>query len=53
MDIPPQPLIDYFQEIAKPIDDKVIENYRQICTLEELRDILLPRMMSGEVGVEG
>ena len=51
MTIPPNDLVFQFQETAKPIDDKVIANCREIRTLEKLRDILLPKLMSGEVRV--
>jgi len=50
--IPPDILVDKFQAIVKPIDDKVIKNSYQIETLEKLRDILLPKLMSGEVRVK-
>jgi type I restriction enzyme S subunit len=49
--IPPADLIVKFEKIAKPINDKVIENCGQIKTLEKLRDTLLPKLMSGEVRV--
>ena len=44
--------IKRFQSIAKPIDDKIMENTIQIRTLTSLRDTLLPKLMSGEVRVE-
>jgi len=50
--IPPQTIVDKFQDEAKPIDDKVIGNTIQIRTLEKMRDALLPKLMSGEVGVK-
>lgn len=43
--------VDSFQDEVKPIDDKVIANCKQIQTLENLRDTLLPKLMSGEVRV--
>lgn len=49
--IPPQSLIHNFEKTTKPINDKVIENCKQISTLEKLRDTLLPKLMSGEVRV--
>jgi type I restriction enzyme S subunit len=49
--IPPINIVDKFQNEAKPIDGKVIENTIQIRTLEKLRDTLLPKLMSGEVKV--
>ena len=50
--IPPKEEVIKFQEIAKPIDNKTIKNSIQILTLEKLRDILLPKLMSGEVRVK-
>jgi type I restriction enzyme S subunit len=38
--------------IMGPIVEKLIKNTKQICTLEQLRDTLLPKLMSGEVRVE-
>jgi len=51
IDIPPDELVRKFQEMAKPIDDKIIFNQSQIRTLENLRDTLLPKLMSGAVRV--
>ncbi|MBN1848578.1 MAG: restriction endonuclease subunit S, partial [Deltaproteobacteria bacterium] len=50
--LPPYDLVDKFQEEAKPIDDKIIANTKQIRTLEKLCGILLPKLMSGEVRVK-
>ncbi|MDP7221970.1 MAG: restriction endonuclease subunit S [Alphaproteobacteria bacterium] len=50
--IPPNGLIDEYQGQVKPLDDKVITNCIQIKTLENLRDTLLPKLMSGEVRVQ-
>jgi type I restriction enzyme S subunit len=49
--IPPSELILKFQKNAKPIDDKIKSNTHQIRTLTQLRDTLLPKLMSGEVRV--
>jgi len=49
--IPPEDLVSEFESEVKPINDKVIKNCGQIRTLESLRDILLPKLMSGEVRV--
>ncbi|MGB3908489.1 MAG: restriction endonuclease subunit S [Methanomethylovorans sp.] len=35
-----------------PLMEKLIINNKQICTLEKMRDMLLPKLMSGEVRVE-
>ena len=47
-----QPSIDVlaaFDEIASPIDQRIIENEEQIRTLATLRDTLLPRLISGQL----
>lgn len=49
--IAPSELILKFQENAKPIDDKIKSNTQQIRTLTQLRNTLLPKLMSGEVRV--
>jgi len=49
--LPPLEVIVHFEEIAKPINDRVISNCSQIRTLEKLRDTLLPKLMSGEARV--
>jgi type I restriction enzyme S subunit len=49
--IPPVNLIEKFEEMASPINDKVIANCGQIKSLEKLRDTLLPKLMSGEMRV--
>lgn len=50
--IPPYDKISSFEDIAKPINDKVIKNCHQIAKLEKIRDTLLPKLMSGEVRVQ-
>ncbi|MHA3099343.1 restriction endonuclease subunit S [Acinetobacter brisouii] len=40
-----------FQSVIDPIFTKLLENAKQIETLEKLRDTLLPKLMSGEVRV--
>ncbi len=41
-----------FQTVIEPIFTKLLENAKQIQTLEQLRDTLLPKLMSGEVRVQ-
>lgn len=50
--IPPANLVNKYQDEVKSLDDKVIQNTKQIKTLENMRDTLLPKLMSGEVRVE-
>lgn len=48
---PPFEYVAKFQNEVKPIDDKIILNCEQIKSLENLRDTLLPKLLSGEVMV--
>ena len=41
-----------FQRVVQPLFKKILLNQSQICTLEEMRDTLLPKLMSGEVRVK-
>ena len=51
IDIPPQEIIDQFEDIVAPMDAAIRNNYDEICRLQALRDSLLPRLMSGELDV--
>ncbi|MCD6180011.1 MAG: restriction endonuclease subunit S [Bacteroidales bacterium] len=44
--------IKKFNNIISPFFDKILKNKLQIRTLEKLRDILLPKLMNGEVRVK-
>ena len=45
-------LIKEFHNITSPFNEKILENTKQIKTLENMRDTLLPKLMSGEVRVK-
>ncbi|SFL39178.1 type I restriction enzyme, S subunit [Lachnospiraceae bacterium KH1T2] len=49
--IPPIKVIDTFEEIVAPMDNIIRNNYEEICHLTNIRDSLLPRLMSGEIDV--
>ncbi|MCC5907527.1 MAG: restriction endonuclease subunit S [Balneolaceae bacterium] len=49
--IPSKELINCFAIIAEPIFDKVFSNLMETQNLSKLRDTLLPKLISGEVGV--
>lgn len=49
--IPPEKLRIDFEDISKSIDDQVINLTRQNIQLKKARDILLPRLMNGEISV--
>jgi len=47
--IPPQNVVNRFNETLNEVVPKLILNASQIRTLESLRDTLLPKLMSGEI----
>jgi len=49
---PPREKIDEFLVFAKPCLNKKFCNDSQIATLEKMRDMLLPKLISGEIRVE-
>ncbi len=51
LDAPPQEILDKFNEIATPIYNRLIYNKVENQKLAALRDLLLPKLMSGEVKV--
>jgi len=51
IDIPSDDAIAAFEEIVRPMDEMIRSNYEENCRLQELRDSLLPRLMSGEIDV--
>lgn len=51
IDIPSEDAIAAFETVVRPMDDMIRSNYEENCRLQELRDSLLPKLMSGEVDV--
>lgn len=49
--IPTDDIIEEFERTVAPIDVAIRNNYDEICRLQEIRDSLLPRLMSGELDV--
>ncbi len=49
--IPPQPELDAFNELIRPMFDQIRQNQDQNKALAAMRDTLLPKLMSGEVDV--
>ncbi len=43
--------ITQFENLVHPMDDLIRSNYEEICRLEILRDLLLPKFMSGGIDV--
>jgi type I restriction enzyme S subunit len=50
--LPPKKIMDAFSEIVNPMFEMLVKNKRQIQTLSNLRDTLLPKLMSGQINVE-
>jgi len=53
LSIPPRKTVELFAYQAQPFFEKIFLNQSQIRTLENLRDILLPKLLSGAVRVRG
>ncbi|SFD20859.1 restriction endonuclease subunit S [Pragia fontium] len=50
--IPSQKAIEVFTHIAKDNFDKIVENSKQTTVLKNLRDTLLPKLISGELSLD-
>ena len=50
--IPSQKCLDKFHMLIGNFFEKIIENSKQIHTLEQTRDTLLPQLISGKLDVE-
>ena len=51
--IPPSSLVAEFDEIVVPMFDLIRVLHRQVHVLTGTRDLLLPRLISGEIDVDG
>jgi len=51
MMLPPRPLVDLYDQVAVPIWDLTRTLTGQLGNLRETRDLLLPRLISGEIDV--
>jgi type I restriction enzyme S subunit len=51
--IPRVEILEIFETICQPLFNQLEVNARAIKSLEDTRDTLLPRLMSGELSVEG
>ncbi len=47
--LPTDEILEKFQSITLSANQKIIENTKQIQTLENLRDTILPKLLSGEI----
>jgi type I restriction enzyme S subunit len=51
--IPSQEVLQRFEETVAKMRLQIESNYKEILTLAEIRDLLLPRLMSGKIRVSG
>lgn len=49
--IPPKKIMESFYSIIQPVFSQIIQNGLQIRTLSQIRDSLLPKLMSGKIRV--
>ncbi|MFZ5452418.1 MAG: restriction endonuclease subunit S [Thermodesulfobacteriota bacterium] len=49
--LPPLILLDAFKKIVEALRRKVVANVRQTNSLSEIRDVLLPKLISGELRI--
>lgn len=49
--LPEQPLMAAFNEVIRPMFDSIYSNIEEARTLKELRDTLLPRLISGKLRI--
>jgi len=50
--MPPNELVDAFERLATPIDERIASNNRESITLSALCDTLLPKLISGQLRVK-
>ena len=50
--IPPEPVLQAFDAVAKPLYERIAKNEKECRTLAQTRDLLLPRLMSGEIRIQ-
>jgi type I restriction enzyme S subunit len=49
--VPPEEDLEEFTDLVKPLHNRIWQNKRENGYLEDLRDTLLPKLMSGEIRV--
>lgn len=50
--IPSPVVVETFSKTVKPLDSKILANYKQIFSLSKTRDLLLPKLMNGSLGIK-
>ena len=49
--LPPRPILERFDAVIEPLFARLTSNLKQNQTLDALRDLLLPKLLSGELRV--
>ena len=49
--LPPQELIDKFEDLVSPIDALILSNHDETCRLQIIRDALLPKLLTGVLNI--
>jgi hypothetical protein len=49
--VPTGPVFAVFNDLVQPLYDRILANKRAALTLSKTLDLLLPKLMSGEVNV--
>ena len=49
--VPSKAILDAFVEIASPLFRRIVENLQESQTLAALRDLLLPKLLSGDIRI--
>jgi type I restriction enzyme S subunit len=50
--VPPREVLNAFSSLATPVHERVVASLRENVTVAALRDMLLPKLLSGEVRVK-
>ncbi len=50
--VPPQELVQGFERLASPLDDRIASSHRESQCLAAVRDTLLPKLISGQLRVK-
>jgi len=51
--IPPVPMVEMFEKLSAPMFQRCHFNERESSTITDIRDVLLPKLLSGEIQVKG
>lgn len=47
--VPSEPVLTTYEKLVRPLYERIVANVRESSTLAQTRDLLLPKLMSGEI----